>query len=779
MFNKYQNHTWRKNSGTYSFTDTLEFNFFPVNLSSDNVTVHKTEFIDKDNYSKFKNDLPPSCFCWRNSLDAKYIYVWSTDSSEPPKIEDLQTEDLFFDSNPVLTCRLISEGLKKELEVRGFTTLENYKKSVFVNFNKGNFLSKIDIGIDSRVGIYPKFVIQSFFTSFQEDKIIYGLIIDLGIYICLDVSVNELVRQGMDCRGCYIKLNRNLNSDSKYNIFKGKIIGEVSDIVDGKISIKDCRDEILQNLNAELCIIEPTLWNLYKYIETLYPNNAYMLKTELHNELSKFNSPKEKHRLINIFVNLFLSNGSYQPIKVCNGASFTFAQKYQPRIDSHCFKFRRLNQPVYNHDYSSSKTSTWADKGLKDNGPYDKESFASNKDAKILFASPDSHKGDVERFIKKFENGFQDVFSGFKKKYHLKNAEFIDKYFTASNGSLAQDYEGFLIETLKDIETIDLCFVVIREGFKKLFSNNNPYFVSKSFLLSQGIPVQEITIEKMRVDDRSLKYICNNIGLASYAKIGGIPFVLRADDLVRKELVIGVGSSIVKESRVSRAEQIIGFTTIFKNNGDFRFNSCTPCVNFYNYEEALKNNIVESIENVAEQEGYSEGDEIRIIFHVYKKTGKKEKEAIKKALEKLDKYKIEFALLHVNDSHNFKIFDCTNNQSQNSLLHYVAPRGVSIELGPRERLINFIGPKQYRKRGCPIPLRITLDNCSTFKDLEYLTQQLYHFSFISWRGFLPSIKPVTVLYSGLIAGLNAKLCKIKNWNQNMIRTKLYNKMWFL
>jgi hypothetical protein len=78
-----------------------------------------------------------------------------------------------------------------------------------------------------------------------------------------------------------------------------------------------------------------------------------------------------------------------------------------------------------------------------------------------------------------------------------------------------------------------------------------------------------------------------------------------------------------------------------------------------------------------------------------------------------------------------------------------------------------------------MPLRVTLDHNSSFKDIDYLSQQLYEFSFMSWRGFNPSIAPVTLLYSEWIARLNSKLRRVQNWNQNMLRTKLADKRWFL
>ena len=72
-----------------------------------------------------------------------------------------------------------------------------------------------------------------------------------------------------------------------------------------------------------------------------------------------------------------------------------------------------------------------------------------------------------------------------------------------------------------------------------------------------------------------------------------------------------------------------------------------------------------------------------------------------------------------------------------------------VALGERERLLHLVGPTQYRNRGMSRPLKLTLDLTSTFKDLDYLTGQVFGFSFMSWAGFHPITEPVTIAYSGI------------------------------
>jgi hypothetical protein len=110
---------------------------------------------------------------------------------------------------------------------------------------------------------------------------------------------------------------------------------------------------------------------------------------------------------------------------------------------------------------------------------------------------------------------------------------------------------------------------------------------------------------------------------------------------------------------------------------------------------------------------------------------------------------------------------------------FLPPRGLAVTLGPRERLVTFIGVDQYRGNGSPAPLRITLDKRSTFTDVDYLTQQLYLLSFMSVRSLNPGIAPVTVSYAERLAQLTAHLRGVQQWTVELIQQKLGRKLWFI
>jgi hypothetical protein len=61
-----------------------------------------------------------------------------------------------------------------------------------------------------------------------------------------------------------------------------------------------------------------------------------------------------------------------------------------------------------------------------------------------------------------------------------------------------------------------------------------------------------------------------------------------------------------------------------------------------------------------------------------------------------------------------------------------------------------------------------------FTDIQYIVQQIYSFSYLSWRSFLPVEQPATMLYSNLISDLLGRLRTINGWKPEVrILEKLF------
>ena len=72
-----------------------------------------------------------------------------------------------------------------------------------------------------------------------------------------------------------------------------------------------------------------------------------------------------------------------------------------------------------------------------------------------------------------------------------------------------------------------------------------------------------------------------------------------------------------------------------------------------------------------------------------------------------------------------------------------------------------------------------LHSASTFRDLDYLTEQVLKFTSLSWRSTLPAGRPVTTYDSELMADLLARLRTVPDWSPALLNTRLKYSRWFL
>ena len=327
----------------------------------------------------------------------------------------------------------------------------------------------------------------------------------------------------------------------------------------------------------------------------------------------------------------------------------------------------------------------------------------------------------------------------------------------------------------------DLAIIVIEERYKQQFAGeNDPYLVAKSVFLSQGVPVQEVEIETIRVPPElefSTPFVLDNIALATYAKLGGIPFVMAAAPSLAHELVIGIGSASLRAGRLDRAERVVGITTVFSSDGNYLLYNSSREVDIDDYPAELLATLRRAVGEIQARNAWQSGDPVRLIFHVFKPLRDAEAQAVKHLVEQLTDFRVEFAFLHVSEDHDWLLFDLHAEGEAD----FVPDRGYAVALGRSETLLTVTGPGQLKTplQGMPRPMLLLLHRESTFKDLDYLAGQVYRFTMLSWRSFLPGSRPVTILYSDRIAELLGKLRQIRNWNPDALATQLQGSRWFL
>lgn len=223
---------------------------------------------------------------------------------------------------------------------------------------------------------------------------------------------------------------------------------------------------------------------------------------------------------------------------------------------------------------------------------------------------------------------------------------------------------------------------------------------------------------------------------------------------------------------------------MFRANGQYLYNDCTPYCAPGKYEVALEQTIIRTVNQVAAFESLPEGARVRLIFHVPRRPGRHEERAVINAVGKLPRFNVEFALVHVNDDHQFQLFDSANlsgrtRKGDKPDAAFMAQRGLCAALGPYDRLVTFVGADQYRGYGSPGPVLLRLDRRSTVKDIDYLAQQLYLLSFMNVGSLNPGVAPASIAYAEKLARLTGHLRGMHLWTVELIQQKLSRKLWFV
>jgi hypothetical protein len=245
----------------------------------------------------------------------------------------------------------------------------------------------------------------------------------------------------------------------------------------------------------------------------------------------------------------------------------------------------------------------------------------------------------------------------------------------------------------------------------------------------------------------------------------------------------------VKTSRLTAPERVVGITTVFSADGNYILSNRSKEADYAAYPRELLRSLEACIEDVKARNGWQPGDALRLIFHVFKPLKDAEAQAVKLLVERLtgEYASVEFAFVHVSDEHDWVMFDQGSagvskaGSGRPPKGRLVPGRGYAVRISRSEILLSVTGPYDMKLplQGLPRPLRLKLHRESTFTDLEYLAGQVFRFTALSWRRPYPSGQPVTIMYSDLIATLLGQLRHVKNWNADIVSTRLRASRWFL
>jgi len=421
----------------------------------------------------------------------------------------------------------------------------------------------------------------------------------------------------------------------------------------------------------------------------------------------------------------------------------------------------RLTLPNLRFNPSSPAAShPNARQGIRMYGPYDLQRLGKDKiSAALIYPNSLTSASQIVQQGLIQGNG---VFRGFQSMFRIP-IEFIAKRCAT------QETENDLRRELQAISGEKPDIVIFLTSTR----NQHLYSAIKAESLGNGIPSQVITAEKLQIQNQ-IQWTLENIALQIYAKIGGTPWTVMSSS-PQKELVLGVSRALDRQRNF-----VVGFVTLFTYDGDYQFlYSLSPRPTEWSKLDEYRNALAELIVNAYEEYSQQQGQPTSLVIHLCKRPGRyQEVAAVEQALQKIGS-SIPYALLHLNDDSNYRLFD-TAHQT------YVPESGIKVTWSQSSALLFLDGRPPdaqggiRRKRGVPRVLEINMDRRSTMAIDQFprLVQQVFEFARVNWRGFNAQAIPATLNYSYLVARLVAEIGAQK-WNAIASAGTLRDKAWFL
>ncbi|NML67914.1 hypothetical protein HHL22_22160 [Hymenobacter sp. RP-2-7] len=623
-----------------------------------------------------------------------------------------------------------------------------------------------------------------------EQAAFVGMSVNVRTTPRISLTCAKLLALGVPLQGFYVGqpvANRHPALPPRFTTL-GRVAGVAVQQGVPMLQLEDVRGESATIVAADKLFLEPRGDVLEHCIRHLYGAQATSVLAALQQQTADFHVGPGKLRRLQRALTTFRA----MSLELVPGLPFEIEPFWGDQAAGAASVVpQRAPAPTFVFAPGGQKVDVWADQGLRRYGPYSRESFTPAR-LRLCVICQASKKGQVEQAVRKFLDGIPrtaDIkagqeYTGLKAKFHLQSCAI--EFFLAADDS-AEAYSRATSEALRHLgsnshERWNLALVQIDRAFRTRTPNANPYLITKARFIGQQIPVQEFALETMTISDSRLTWVLNNMSLATYAKLNGIPWLLKADLPIAHEMVFGIGSAIVSEGRFGNRERMIGITTVFTGDGNYFVSNVSSAVPADEYFPTLLASLRETMRSVQRDLNWQPRDTVRLIFHAFKEFRNAEAEAVKQVMQELGDYQVEFAFLHVAPDHPFVFFD--TKQSGFGYYNkgpYAPERGQYLALSRWQTLVSLTGVREVKQSsdGLPAPVQLRLHRDSTFTDMTYLARQIVNFAAHSWRGFHASPMPVTVAYSQQVAQLLGQLAGVSYWNPDAMLNRIGTTRWFL
>lgn len=763
----------------------MQLNYFPINIEFDKYQINSEPY-SEERLAELRKLYNSTHSFFRHG---ESIFISNKEGNENTLIGSI-IEKSTFDDNEV-TASLIKHLFFRTFKDRfpGYVPVDFYPFRFFSGQEKDDIIyTVLPATLKNRIA-YKKLIELQLRLTQIEGKQQFGFTINIRRNWIFNKSCEDLHAEGYKLNGIEVLHSEILPGLTDILAPNEEFIGSLQEVVGCKAKVQT--NEGIKEFDLRELFIKKTKLNIANYLSfALSKTKSDEVLSIIENKRSDiYNVKKLYNEILSIAKRLFLDNG--QPVLFKNKDGFCFTVNSSPLVVKNTIE---LKTPTFIFDYAGTKThNTSPDIGLNNYGPYDSISF-DIKSPNILCICHRANRGYFSNFLSSLKDGLpQSKYfqKGLLKKYDLQDLSFDVKEIQSYN------IEEYLqIIRSHDDSKPHLAIIEIPYEFRKLDDISNPYYRIKAKLLSAEIPVQYVTSEKVKTYN---EYILNAIALQIYAKLGGTPWVLPSHRSVDREIIIGIGNSWLRSNQYKGAEQnrVVGITTFLSSDGQYLLGDKVKDVPFEEYFNELLKSLKKSIQRLETEQGWSAGDTIRLIFHIFKPIKNTEFDVINQLIKDIGKYNIKFAFVTISKSHPHLLFDTSQggfNKYRNNITkgEFIPNRGSNIFLDHETCIVQMFGANELKttKHNVSTPIQIKIRtpqgkyvnndlNDSLFYDLSYITQQIFSFTYLSWRSFLPGEQPATMLYSNLISRLLSKMRNVSGWDADNLNYGLKRKKWFL
>lgn len=406
--------------------------------------------------------------------------------------------------------------------------------------------------------------------------------------------------------------------------------------------------------------------------------------------------------------------------------------------------YQTLPKPVFLFGKDGGFPS--AIEGLRKAGPFNRKDCPARPSVLFVFAEPLKHYANT--LFLALKNGVgpfrgTDAFFGFRLE--TTNTLRLDPFVTDLNNihSSALAYRQAIEKFLTKKQRVDVALIIHPKTDRS--DQDNPYLTAKFPLLRANIPTQVVTTDLIDHKD-TFQWSAANIALAMFAKMGGVPWAVETG-LTDDTLIIGIGRAFIASSAVSTGRRIYGFASTFSHKGVYLGTKIfPPASDWAAYLRLLEESIAASLDDWKRDVN----QEVNLVLHVQKETGREELEAIQRAISQCGVGRVKsFTIVRLNEAYDVMLFNPRNELG-------IPPPGLFLQLERNRGILQITGidprtsPLGRIVTSPPMQIRL-LSTSASAPSWDVLCGHILALSAMNWRGFNADSSVVTVSYPRAVA----------------------------